>query len=394
MSQRKSAKRWMVFSSPQMNMHLFLQEHHSVPTLGKTSSKFDSTLPVYHSQKWTPTVFENLCRDAGAQNLYNCINDAICSDRMSTERKHLSKLPTMVVIYIMIYSQSQRSNAFQVALLRTLKQFGITEQGLQSLRNLGIAAHPHTVQAKAKSSSASHSSTVASFIESAVENEQFLIFCIDDYHNIHTMHRPETKKQTNAIHMSTLLVKVFPNIKAVHQEKVDLLPKSPVEISKGKSFISTNMHKISKTYSENMPDWVVAKYCSPESERQRLVTHDYQQTELNEMRCMDNTKLVDSIEMSLKSCEDVLTAVNKMLSGGLQLYLDHFITPFIGDWQCNSIFEDWSTPKLHSCLQLSRMLLLLLVPYIFLWMQENVYCLYFMKYLLIYTHSYLGKRQS
>ena len=279
-----------------------------------------------------PTVFEKLCRDAGAQNLYNCINDAICSDRMSTERKHLSKLRTMVVIYIMIYSQSQRSNAFQVALSRTLKQFGITEQGLQSLRNLGIAAHPHTVQAKAKSSSASHSSTVASFIESAIENEQFLIFCIDDYHNIHTMHRPETKKQTNAIHMSTLLVKVFPNIKAVHQEKVDLLPKSPVEISKMKSFISTNMHKISKTYSENMPDWVVAKYFSPESERQRLVTHDYQQTELNEMRCMDNTKLVDSIEMSLKSCEDVLTAVNKMLSGGLQLYLDHFITPFIGDW--------------------------------------------------------------
>ena len=132
--------------------------------------------------------------------------------------------------------------------------------------------------------------------------------------------------------MSTLLVKVFPNIKAVHQEKVDLLPKSPVEISKMKSFISTNMHKISKTYSENMPDWVVAKYFSPESERQRLVTHDYQQTELNEMRCMDNTKLVDSIEMSLKSCEDVLTAVNKMLPGGLQLYLDHFITPFIRDW--------------------------------------------------------------
>ena len=279
-----------------------------------------------------PTVFEKLCRDAGAWNLYSCINDAICSDRMSTERKHLSKLRTMVVIYIMIYSQSQRSNAFQVALSRTLQQFGIAEQGLQSLRNLGIAAHPHTVKAKAKSSSASHSSTVANFIGSAIENDQFLIFCIDDYHNIHTMHRPETKKQTNAIHMSTLLVKVFPNIKAVRQDKVDLLPKSPVEIPKMKSFISTNMHKISKTYSENMPDWVVAKYFSPESERHRLAVHDYQQTELNEMRCMDNTKLVDSIEMPLKCCEDVLTAVNKMLSSGLQLYLDQFVTPFIGDW--------------------------------------------------------------
>ena len=153
-----------------------------------------------------PTAIEQLCRDAGAKNLYSCINDAICSDRMSSERRHLGKLRTMVVIYIMIYSQSQRSNAFQVALSRTLQQFGISEQGLQSLRNLGIAAHPHTVKAKAKLSLASHSSNVASFIESAVENEQFLIFCIDDYHNIHTMHRPESKKQTNAIHMSTLLI--------------------------------------------------------------------------------------------------------------------------------------------------------------------------------------------
>ena len=154
---------------------------------------------------------------------------------------------------------------------------------------------PHTVKAEAKLSSASHSTTVASFIESAVENGQFLIFCIDDYHNIHTMHRPVPKKQTNAIHMSTLLIKVFPNIKAVRQGKVDLLPKFPVDISSMKTFLSNKLQKISKTYSKNMPDWVVAKYFSPESERQRLVTHDYQQTELEGMRCMDNSKVVDSI---------------------------------------------------------------------------------------------------
>ena len=74
-----------------------------------------------------PSAFENICRDAGATNLCGCINDAICSDRMSTERKQLSKLRTMVIINIMVYSQSQRSNSFQVALSRTLQQFGITE---------------------------------------------------------------------------------------------------------------------------------------------------------------------------------------------------------------------------------------------------------------------------
>ena len=162
-----------------------------------------------------PTAFEIICQNVGAENLYRCIKDAICSERMSDERKHLSQVRTMVVIYIMVYSQSQRSNSFQVALSRTLQQFGINEQGLQSLRNLGIAAHPHTIKVQAKLSSSCHSNHVIRFIESAIENNQFMIFCIDDYHNIHTKHRPETKSQTQAVHMTTLLLKVFPNIKAV-----------------------------------------------------------------------------------------------------------------------------------------------------------------------------------
>ena len=40
-----------------------------------------------------------------AENVYNCIQNAICSDRMSTEPKHPSKLRTLVIIYIMIYSR-------------------------------------------------------------------------------------------------------------------------------------------------------------------------------------------------------------------------------------------------------------------------------------------------
>ena len=62
------------------------------------------------------------------------------------------------------------------------------------------------------------------------------------------------------------------------------------------------------------------------------MVHDYQQTELEQMRRMDNTKLVDSIELPLKSCENVITALNKMLSSGLEIYLNHFIAPSVGDW--------------------------------------------------------------
>ena len=50
------------------------------------------------------------------------------------------------------------------------------------------------------------------------------------------------------------------------------------------------------------------------------------------MRSMDNTKLIDSIELNLKSCNDLLVAVKKILNSGLDVYLRHFIAPFVGDW--------------------------------------------------------------
>lgn len=79
----------------------------------------------------------------------------------------------------MMYSQSQAVNLFQVTLTRTLQQFGITDQGSASLRNLGVAAHPRTVKAALQSSSASHLDNVTIFFQKAVENKHFLVFCID-----------------------------------------------------------------------------------------------------------------------------------------------------------------------------------------------------------------------
>ena len=80
-----------------------------------------------------------------------------------------------------------------------------------------------------------------------------------------------------------------------------------------------------------MPDWVLAQYFDPKAERQQLLVHDYQQTEIQQMKSMDNTKLVDSIQLDLKSCDNVLPAINKMLSSGLYVYLSNFIAPFVGE---------------------------------------------------------------
>ena len=111
-----------------------------------------------------------------------------------------------------------------------------------------------------------------------------------------------------------------------------LLPPNPVDEKLIHIFINDHMSNFSQTYANNMPDWVVAKYFDPEAERQRVAIHDYQQTEIRQMRCMDNVKLVDSLKLPLKSNSNLLTAFNHMLTNGLQDYLNHFAAPFLGDW--------------------------------------------------------------
>ena len=53
-----------------------------------------------------------------------------------------------------------------------------------------------------------------------------------------------------------------------------------------------------------MPDWLQATFFDPESERYRLLAHDYQQHDIVKMRSIENCKLVDCVELPLKSYDD------------------------------------------------------------------------------------------
>ena len=51
--------------------------------------------------------------------------------------------------------------------------------------------------------------TVQKVLHDAKANEKLVTLFIDDYHNIHTHHRPSSDTQTQVVHMATLLIKVF-----------------------------------------------------------------------------------------------------------------------------------------------------------------------------------------
>ena len=161
-----------------------------------------------------PDKMEKICHEADAINLFSSIYESMVTERQSSDRRKLNRSRTVVIIYMLLYGLSQKNNWFQIALARTLTEHGVSEHGLTSLKNLGIAAHPRTVKSASKASSDSHLESVVNFLNDAQNKRQLVVIFIDDYHNIHTMHRTSKQQQTQTIHMATLLLKVFPNVEA------------------------------------------------------------------------------------------------------------------------------------------------------------------------------------
>ncbi len=61
-----------------------------------------------------PIKFEKVCEDAGARNIFQSIYKSICAERMSESRLFLNRIRTIVIIYVLVFGQSQKSNWFQV----------------------------------------------------------------------------------------------------------------------------------------------------------------------------------------------------------------------------------------------------------------------------------------
>ncbi len=130
--------------------------------------------------------FAKICREAGALKIFDVILNAMSSERHSEQRKSLNEKRALSIIYVMLYGPSQAANWFQVATTRTLKGLGLTSRGVETLRNMGLAAHPLTVASTCKKISSEHLKTVKKFFEDAVDHENMVIAFIDDSHNIYT----------------------------------------------------------------------------------------------------------------------------------------------------------------------------------------------------------------
>ena len=87
------------------------------------------------------------------------------------------------------------------------------------------------------------------------------------------------------------------------------------------------------SYASVMPQWIRATFFGPEMERNRIGIHNYQEYKLiKQLRKMKDCRLIDELEIPLKSLENFCQPASHAVNQGLGRYLDTFICPQPGDW--------------------------------------------------------------
>ena len=185
----------------------------------------------------------------------------------------------------------------------------------------------------AKVVSFSYESLVQGWIEDAVYKCSLLVFMVDDYTNTHTMHRPTTEIPLSVSQKATLLLKRYDDIPALPVGEMSNVH-NPVGVDEQLllALLKEKMPFLSMSFAEYMPAWIRKRFLDPEYERNRLALHDYQEYEkIRLMRSMENTMLIDSIELPLKSLSAFHEAVEHETQMGLSIYLKEFLVINPGD---------------------------------------------------------------
>ncbi|CAB4477728.1 unnamed protein product [Rhizophagus irregularis] len=151
------------------------------------------------------------------------------------------------------------------------------------MANAGLTVRKETIQKQKIRLANSHQQTVKDYI---IDNKNNLIILnVDDYHNIHTLRRPDTTTTSSALHFRTILMKSSLQAFAI-----------PFKNDVGQSIQNPEGIDFERT------------------ERLLIHSYDIRIAERKKDRSMQNTKLIDLLEGSLHSTEDYISVIRLIIN--------------------------------------------------------------------------------
>ena len=293
--------------------------------------------PIYD-----PNEFKNILEIADADligffdELYEGTNPANKSEKTNNNNK--KKLVSLC--YFLASINNKYINGIKVEIGSYLQTSGASATSIDTLANLGLSVSRKTVDRKKKIISDEHEQSVNNY---CLQNmEKIFILNIDDYHNIHRRTKPSLLETHNIFHFVTILLNSNFNISRIPYCSNNILIHNPKGIDSKliiEKFENHFMNQIGKSYYEQNELWkqflIEDSY---ENRVENLNVHNYDGRiqEHQELRSLNNSKLVDFILHPLHSTKDYIESSNILFKVFERLentdYLDHYVIPIIADW--------------------------------------------------------------
>ncbi|RIB13952.1 hypothetical protein C2G38_2324121 [Gigaspora rosea] len=124
--------------------------------------------------------------------------------------KTMGRMKKLMVFlcYLLVSLNNSKINSFKFDLVYYLDSVGTSNEGLNTLANIGITTTARAVDHKKRQFSAAHGEYVEKVLVNCLENA--LVLNVDDYHNVHVQRQPDTTSTSWAAHMVTIIANPCP----------------------------------------------------------------------------------------------------------------------------------------------------------------------------------------
>ncbi|GBC00013.1 hypothetical protein RclHR1_37050001 [Rhizophagus clarus] len=271
--------------------------------------------PIYNS-----TTFKTMLEAADEDligffdELYIGTNPHIKSDK--TNKNNRKKL--VFLYYFLASINNKYINGIKADIGSYLQTSGTSPSSIDTLANIGFSITRKTVNCQKNLISNEHQQTVNEYCLQNIE--KMFVLNIDDYHNIHRRNMPSLLETHNIFHFVIILLNSNSNITTIPYCSNNILIHNPKGID-------------SKLIIKNFENFFMKQIV------ENLNVHDYDGRIQNhqELRSLNNSKLVDFILHPLHSTKDYIECLNILFkiferSENKHNYLDNYVIPIVADW--------------------------------------------------------------
>jgi hypothetical protein len=268
--------------------------------------------------------------------LYEGTNPANKSEKTNNSNK--KKLVSLC--YFLSSINNKYINGIKVDIGSYLQTSGASAASIDTLANIGLSVSRKTVDRQKKAITNEHEQSVDNYCLQNIE--KLFVLNIDDYHNIHRRNTPTLLETHNIFHFVTILLNSNSNISRIPYCSNNILIHNPKGIDSEliiKKFENYFMNQIGKSYYEQNELW--KQFLIEDSYETRVANlnvHDYDGRiqKHQELRSLNNSKLVDFILHSLHSTKDYIECSDLLFNAFERSentdYLDNYVIPIIADW--------------------------------------------------------------